>query len=76
MALALTNAQVALAWLLAKQPHVVPIPGTRRIAHLEQNVAATDVRLTDAQVGELDRLFDPTKVAGARYPDAGRVGIE
>ena len=76
VALALTNAQVALAWLLAKQPHVVPIPGTRRIAYLEQNVAATDVRLTDAQVAELDRLFDPAKVAGTRYSDAGMVGIE
>ena len=74
--LGLTNAQVALAWLLAKYPHVVPIPGTRRIAYLEQNVAATDVLLTAAQVGELDRLFDPAKVAGTRYPDAGMVGIE
>lgn len=74
--LGLTNAQVALAWLLAKHPHVVPIPGTRRIAYLEQNVAATDVLLTAAQVSELDRLFDPAKVAGTRYPDAGMVGIE
>ena len=75
-ALGLTNAQVALAWLLAKHPHVVPIPGTRRIAYLEQNVAATDVLLTAAPVSELDRLFDPAKVAGTRYSDAGMVGIE
>ena len=74
--LGLTNAQGALAWLLAKHPHVVPIPGTRRIAYLEQNVAATQVSLTEAQVGELDRLFDPAKVAGTRYSDAGMVGIE
>jgi aryl-alcohol dehydrogenase-like predicted oxidoreductase len=75
-ALGMTNTQVALAWLLAKHPHVVPIPGTRRIAYLEQNVAAVDAALTVAQLAELDRLFDPQRVAGTRYPDAGMVGIE
>lgn len=75
-ALGMTNAQVALAWLLSKHPHVVPIPGTRRITWLEQNVAATNAPLTPAQVAELDGLFDPTRVAGTRYPDAGMVGIE
>jgi aryl-alcohol dehydrogenase-like predicted oxidoreductase len=75
-ALGLTNAQVALAWLLAKHEHVVPIPGTRRIAYLEQNVAATQAVLTAAQVAELDALFDPAQVAGTRYPEAGMVGIE
>ena len=60
--LGLTNAQVALAWLLAKHPHLVPIPGTRRIAYLEQNVAATQVSLTEAQLAELDRRFEPTKM--------------
>ena len=72
----LTNAQVALAWLLAKNPHVVPVPGARRVAHLEQNVAATNVRLTPADVAELDALFASERVAGARYPEAGMVGIE
>ncbi|MBU1237863.1 MAG: aldo/keto reductase [Gammaproteobacteria bacterium] len=72
----LTNAQVALAWLLGKHEHVVPIPGTRRIAYLEQNVAAAEHRLSLAEIDELDRLFDPARVAGARYPAAGMVGIE
>lgn len=72
----LTNTQVALGWLLAKNPHVIPIPGARRIAHLEQNVAATSVQLTLADVGELDALFALERVAGARYPEAGMVGIE
>lgn len=72
----LTNAQVALAWLLSKQPNVVPIPGTRRITYLEQNVAAAAVQLTPAQVSELDALFAPDRVAGARYGAAGMVGIE
>ncbi|GAA2735480.1 aldo/keto reductase [Actinocorallia aurantiaca] len=49
-------AQVALAWLLARSPVVLPIPGTTRIAHLEQNVAAADLRLSDEQYARLDRL--------------------
>ena len=72
----LTNAQVALAWLLDKHDNVVPIPGTRRMAYLEQNAAAADHRLSAAEIDELDRLFDPALVAGARYPAAGMVGIE
>ncbi len=72
----LTNAQVALAWLLDKHPHVVPIPGTRRIAYLEQNVAAADVLLNADEIAELDRMFAVERVAGARYPEAGMVGIE
>lgn len=72
----LTNAQVALAWLLDKHPHVVPIPGTRRIAYLEQNAAAADVLLDADEIAELDRMFAVERVAGARYPEAGMVGIE
>jgi len=72
----LTNAQVALAWLLNKHRHVIPIPGTRRIAYLEQNSAAAGVSLSGAEVAELDRLFAPERVVGARYPDAGMAGIE
>jgi len=72
----LTNAQVALAWLLGKHPHVVPIPGTRRIAYLEQNAAAADVLLNADEIAELDRMFAVERVAGARYPEAGMVGIE
>ncbi len=72
----MTNAQVALAWLLNKYPHVVPIPGTRHINYLEQNVAATGCKLTADEVAELDRLFPAEKVVGARYPEAGMAGIE
>lgn len=72
----LSNAQVALAWLLAKSPQVIPIPGTRRTTYLEQNVAATSVVLTPAEVAELDSLFATEKVKGKRYPDGGFVGIE
>jgi aryl-alcohol dehydrogenase-like predicted oxidoreductase len=48
-----TPGQVALAWLLAKSPVMLPIPGTSKVAHLEENVAAAGVRLTDEQVAEL-----------------------
>lgn len=72
----MSNAQVALAWLLGKHPHVIPIPGTRRIGYLEQNVAAAAFRLTPAELAELDALFAPEKVAGTRYPAAGMVGLE
>ncbi len=69
-------AQIALAWLLNKHPHVIPIPGTRRIAYLQQNVAATAIQLTADELAWLDHLFAPEHIHGARYPDAGMVGIE
>ena len=72
----MTNAQVALAWLLCKHPHVVPIPGTRRINYLEQNAAAAGFVLSPADTAELDALFPPEAVKGGRYPEAGMVGIE
>ena len=71
-----SNAQLALAWLLNKQPHVIPIPGTRRIAYLESNVSAVGIGLSADEIAALDRLFDPMAVAGARYPEAGFVGVE
>ena len=72
----LTNAQVALAWLLRKHPNVVPIPGTRRILYLEQNAAAAGLALSAFEIAELDALFLPEAVAGGRYPEAGMAGIE
>ena len=71
-----TNAQVALSWLLCKHPHVVPIPGTRRLNYLEQNAAAASIVLTPFEIAELDVLFSPEAISGGRYPDAGMVGIE
>jgi len=56
--------QVALAWVLAQGEHVIPIPGTKRVAYLEENVAAADLRLSDEDLTELDAL--PPAV-GARY---------
>lgn len=69
-------AQIALAWLLRKHPHVIPIPGTKRQRYLLENIAAAEIALTPDEVKELDDLFPPTAPVGDRYPAAGRVGIE
>ena len=65
-----TVGQVALAWLLAQQPWIVPIPGTRRIERLEENLAATDLELSSDDLGELDAASASVQVQGARYPEA------
>jgi aryl-alcohol dehydrogenase-like predicted oxidoreductase len=72
-----TPAQIALAWLLAQGGGVVPIPGTKRRGYLDENVAALDVRLSEADLATLDEAFPPGVTAGDRYP-AGqmkRVGL-
>ena len=66
-----TPAQVALAWVLAKGDDLVPIPGTKSPARLEENAAAVDLKLTDAQVTELDAAVSPDAVSGSRYDDSG-----
>lgn len=68
-----TSAQIALAWVLAKK--VFAIPGTKRLAYLEQNIAAADVRLTADNVAELDRCFAPGSFAGERYSPEGMKGV-
>jgi aryl-alcohol dehydrogenase-like predicted oxidoreductase len=62
-----TPAQLALAWLLAKQPHVIPIPGTRHLAYAQENFGAIKFTLTAAQVATLDSLINRHNVTGARY---------
>ena len=65
-----TPAQLSLAWVLAKGDHVIVIPGTTKVSHLEENQGAGAVRLDAATVEELDALFRPGTVAGERYPPA------
>jgi aryl-alcohol dehydrogenase-like predicted oxidoreductase len=62
-----TPAQLALAWVLAKGPDVVPIPGTKRRRYLEDNVAAADVELTDEDLARLEEIAPPGVAAGGRY---------
>jgi aryl-alcohol dehydrogenase-like predicted oxidoreductase len=64
-----TPGQIALAWLLAQKPWVVPIPGTRRLDRLEENVAAAEVDLTADDLREIDGATARIEVQGARYPD-------
>jgi aryl-alcohol dehydrogenase-like predicted oxidoreductase len=64
-----TPGQIALAWLLAQQPWIVPIPGTRRLERLEENLAAADVELTEEDLSEIDQAAAGIEVQGARYPD-------
>jgi aryl-alcohol dehydrogenase-like predicted oxidoreductase len=69
-----TAGQLALAWVLAQGEDVVPIPGTKRRAYLEQNVAATELELTDADLAALDEAAPVGAAAGDRYPDMGLIG--
>ena len=65
-----TQAQVALAWLLAQKPWIVPIPGTRRLARLEENLGAADVDLTADDLAAIGAAADEITVVGERYPAA------
>jgi aryl-alcohol dehydrogenase-like predicted oxidoreductase len=69
-----TPAQIALAWVLARGDDVVPIPGTKRRTYLEQNAAASDIRLSEAELRELDEAFPPGAAAGQRYADMSSIG--
>ena len=64
-----TPAQIALAWLLAQQPWIIPIPGTTKLDRLEENIGAVAVELTSDDLGEIDRAASEITVQGARYPD-------
>jgi len=66
-----TPAQLALAWVLAQGPDIVPIPGTKHVGYLEDNVGALKLSLTQDQLGRLDAAFPLGVSAGARYPEQG-----
>jgi aryl-alcohol dehydrogenase-like predicted oxidoreductase len=64
-----TPAQIALAWLLAQKPWIVPIPGTTKLQRLDENNGAVAVKLTPADLSEIDSAFSKIAVQGARYPE-------
>jgi aryl-alcohol dehydrogenase-like predicted oxidoreductase len=64
-----TPAQIALAWLLAQKPWIVPIPGTTKLHRLEENIGAADVELTANDLGEIESAAAKIEVQGARYPE-------
>lgn len=71
-----TPAQIALAWVLAQKPWIVPIPGTRKLERLEENLNAADVELTSQELADLNEALSKIKIAGERYPEEleNRVG--
>jgi len=71
-----TPAQVALAWLLAQKPWIVPIPGTTKLHRLEENLAAVDVRLTGGDLDEIERTLAEVDVRGDRYGEGAQRMID
>jgi len=69
-------AQLALAWVLAQGDDIVPIPGTKRVRYLEENVAAAEIELSAEDLRRLDEAFPKGATVGDRYPDMTRVNIE
>jgi aryl-alcohol dehydrogenase-like predicted oxidoreductase len=70
-----TVAQLSLAWLLAQGPDVVPIPGTKRIERVEENLGALDVRLTQEEIDSIAEAVPAGAAAGLRYPEGGMKGV-
>ena len=66
-----TASQLALAWLLAKGPDIVPIPGTKRRKYVEENVGALNVKLSGADLARIEGVVTKGIAAGARYPEGG-----
>jgi aryl-alcohol dehydrogenase-like predicted oxidoreductase len=65
-----TSAQVALAWLLARKPWIVPIPGTTKLHRLDENIGAAAITLTDEELHDIERAASDIPIHGARYPEA------
>ena len=64
-----TPAQIALAWLLAQRPWMVPIPGTTKVSRLEENLGGANIKLTADDLTEINSAASKIKVEGARYPE-------
>jgi aryl-alcohol dehydrogenase-like predicted oxidoreductase len=71
-----TLAQLALAWLLHKAPHIIPIPGTRSVAHLTEDLGADQVRLDADTMARLDEILNHRTVVGPRYEPAAQAGVD
>ena len=65
-----TPAQIALAWLLAQKPWIVPIPGTTKLHRLEENLGAVGVELSESDLKQIDEASSSMKLEGARLPEA------
>jgi aryl-alcohol dehydrogenase-like predicted oxidoreductase len=65
-----TPAPIALAWLLAQKPWIVPIPGTTKVARMEENLGAMNVELTEGELKEIENATSKLSLEGARLPEA------
>jgi aryl-alcohol dehydrogenase-like predicted oxidoreductase len=65
-----TPGQLTLAWLMAQGEDIIPIPGTKKIKYLEENLGSLDVKLSKEEEGEIRTLVDGAEVHGGRYPEA------
>jgi aryl-alcohol dehydrogenase-like predicted oxidoreductase len=63
-----TPAQIALAWVMAQKPWIVPIPGTRKMERLKENLGSADVKLTAQELGRLNTALSKIEISGDRYP--------
>lgn len=63
-----TRAQIAIAWVLAQKTWIAPIPGTTKLKHLESNIAAADIELTEDELNQIDEALSKIEIQGARYP--------
>jgi aryl-alcohol dehydrogenase-like predicted oxidoreductase len=70
-----TTAQLALAWVLAQGEDIVPIPGTKHIRYLDENIGALEVDLTPAELQRLDEILPPGAAAGTRYPERAMAAV-
>lgn len=75
-AIGITPAQLSLAWVLSRGTHVIPIPGTRSLEHLAENVAAAAIALDEAQLAAIDAIFTPGAIRGPRYPASAQAHID
>lgn len=64
-----TSAQIALAWLLAQKPWIVPIPGTRKLERLKENLASVEIKLTPEELQNINSALEKIEIMGARYPE-------
>jgi aryl-alcohol dehydrogenase-like predicted oxidoreductase len=71
-----TPAQIALAWLLAQKPWIVPIPGTTKVHRVEENIAAAEVALTQEELSEIEEGASRITLEGARYNEANQRTID
>jgi aryl-alcohol dehydrogenase-like predicted oxidoreductase len=71
-----TSSQLALAWVMAQEDFIFPIPGTKRVKYLEENVKATEVKLSEKDLQDIEEVFPENAAAGMRYTEGGMKTVD